>query len=413
MARRGVPTALALIPLACASLARPDGGVFIPAPLAGGEAKVSSSAQQALLVWEDGTETLHVRSNYRGPATEFAWVIPVPSRPTVRESSWELFTRIEQYTRPRVEVYTRESLRHPPVFPCGCAAGLQSSPGGAARESGVTPLETLDIQEFRVNIVHATDAGGFVHWLRGRGYAVSGRAEPVLERYIRKGFYFVAAKLRASATSATTAASSIAGGLTPLAVTFRSSRPFYPLTISAVSAAPENELLLLTLTPAQLEPAEYPATPLTDNDVATALGPTLRPGAFGSVDFGPAIRAAQKRLGAPCLVIESELDRSGSFLASDGLTMAAKLVRVTRFHAFLAPDDLRDITFLDALHPRPERDGSLRVVIDGLPPSASARGGLALAGLALACLAGRRRRWARPMRDVAVFVLLVSMAVAV
>ncbi|MHC4643440.1 MAG: DUF2330 domain-containing protein [Planctomycetota bacterium] len=62
-----------------------DGFMLLPRITYGytGKEKISSDAQKALIVWHDGRETLHVKSSYSGPATDFAWIIPTPARPTV------------------------------------------------------------------------------------------------------------------------------------------------------------------------------------------------------------------------------------------------------------------------------------------------------------------------------------------
>ena len=157
--------------------------------------KVSSDAQQALLLWKDGQETLHVRSSYKGPAVDFAWIIPVPARPTVKRSTWETFTSAEMHTRPEVHVKTWEMRSR--GFGCSAPA-RRDAVLSAPVASSVRRLETLQIRELQVDILAAQDGGGFVAWLRKNGYGVDDGAKAILDTYVKKKFFFIAVKMRKS-----------------------------------------------------------------------------------------------------------------------------------------------------------------------------------------------------------------------
>jgi hypothetical protein len=327
-----------------------DGGMFVPTYIKG-EEKVSSDTQKALIAWHNGMETLHVQSSYRGPATDFAWVIPVPTRPEVSRSDWSLFEAAEKTTRPQVTV--RIGRRR---------TALGSSAGKEEKETlstGVRELESLDIRELHINIVEANNAGGFVRWLRDHEYSVGEDSEPVLRQYIDERFYFVVAKIRKSSTWAKRkgVTETISGGLTPLAITFSAEKPFYPLAISAISSAPTNELLLLTVAGSRLVPVEYGCTDLKKSDIEYAIRQKMirleRRTFFTHVDFTLAIEAAQARLGKPTLVVESVVKKEWegknyTKLVEPQMFSMGRNVRVTRFHGILKPEEMKDITFIPA-----------------------------------------------------------------
>ncbi|MBL7153689.1 MAG: DUF2330 domain-containing protein [Phycisphaerae bacterium] len=320
-----------------------------------GKARVSSDAQQALLMWQGGNETLHVKSSYRGPATDFAWVIPVPGRPTVERSSWDLFEQAEKATRPQVTVEKAEVFRGLNI---GCSAPA-TKVDTETLPTGVREIETLAIRELHIDIVQASSSGGFLRWLDNHQYVVTARAKPIFQEYIDKGFYFIVTKIDKSSAWARRkdVTETVSGGLTPLAISFATERPFYPLTISAISSASENELLLLCAARERLEPVEYTSTDLSIEDVEDTIGPIVRKTGNALVstalDFAPAIKAAQGRMAEPGLVVESAIEmawhsKAAPKLVRKGSRTAGESVRVTRFHAFLKPQQMRDITFVRA-----------------------------------------------------------------
>lgn len=60
--------------------ARAD-GIVIPPVLA--PQQVEMPDQRALLAWKDDVETLVIESAFVGKGTDFAWVVPLPSKPEV------------------------------------------------------------------------------------------------------------------------------------------------------------------------------------------------------------------------------------------------------------------------------------------------------------------------------------------
>ncbi len=126
--------ALALLLMAAKAMA--DGFVVVKRDVGSVEAKPSSDAQRALLVWRDGKETLHLLSTYRGPAADFAWVIPVPTRPTVQRSSWQLFDAAEAATRPLVPCALRDAPQV--LWLCWAVGG---APEAGRAESRIVALE--------------------------------------------------------------------------------------------------------------------------------------------------------------------------------------------------------------------------------------------------------------------------------
>ena len=75
-------------------------GVVIP-PVAY-PAEVAMPAQSALICWSNGLERLVIGTEFIGTGTNFAWVVPLPSKPTIEEASSGLFTTLEYISRPNI-----------------------------------------------------------------------------------------------------------------------------------------------------------------------------------------------------------------------------------------------------------------------------------------------------------------------
>ena len=65
-------------------------------------AAVAIPDQSALLVWDDGRETLVISSAFVGEGTEFAWLIPLPAPPAIEPSTAGLFPTLRGMTAPDV-----------------------------------------------------------------------------------------------------------------------------------------------------------------------------------------------------------------------------------------------------------------------------------------------------------------------
>jgi hypothetical protein len=380
----------------------------------------SSRVQQAYLIHFDGWETLCLQSDYRGPTEDFAWVIPVPSQPEVSLSESGTLTALEKKTRPTVIV----SNSRKPSSSRGCAA-----PGGPIQgqpsELSVAVLQSMTIGKLDAEVLQPRPAangqvpGGaaLLAWLESHGYKVPQSATPILQDYIDRGFFFVAIKFSRAEIWKGAPADVKVGEFPGVAVQlrFQTDRPFYPLAISAVDAAAEEEILLFTVAQHRLAPVNMPAVELgnlADLATVTAAQKGKTPAELLRMEIArqlPSGFVIESAIPTPC-----EVDQDGR--ASMGPIMSGrwgrhlKSAHLTRFHAVLHAGQMRsDLYFASA--PTDNRyDGTIRIFLGAV----SAGGGGAAPTLALAALValmapfGWRRagRRARPILLAAALVLL-------
>ena len=217
---------------------------------------INEPTQKAIIVYDAGREDLLLQVKYEGPLEEFGWLIPVPSLPTVEKGSMQPFYELSQLTQRQFVAPQR---------------GYAASPGaGGAPVKAVKVIEVKTVGAYEVAILSAQDAGSLQRWLRGHKYSFPGGKAGIIDEYVRKGWYFIAAKIdlgkavsfqRASGAtpkSAGPAAQSrkaiqkqlSSGELHPLLISFGTPKCIYPLRISAVSGKPsEVSLYVLSAEP--------------------------------------------------------------------------------------------------------------------------------------------------------------------
>ena len=193
-------------------------------------------SQKAVIFFADGREDLILSVRYEGNADEFAWVIPVPARPSVEVADPELFWELADLTRVHVVSGSK-----------GLSPGMVSLEG-----PGVDVLEEKIVGPYDVAILSAGDPAALVDWLNSNGYSFPEASEEIIEEYIRKGWYFVASRINIGEE-----ASGLAKGtIEPLILSFESDRIVYPLRITSVSSD-VCEVLLYVFTKQAVVPEEY------------------------------------------------------------------------------------------------------------------------------------------------------------
>ena len=217
---------------------------------------INEPTQKAIIVYDGGREDLLLQVKYEGPLEEFGWLIPVPSLPTVEKGSMGPFYELSQLTQ------QQWGIRH------GVMSGSAGIKGAEGETVKVIELKTVGAYE--VAVLSAQEAGSLERWLKAHGYTIPGGQTGIVDEYIHKGWYFIAAKINlskpvalqkaAGATAKNTKASAQArntirkqlssGELHPLLITFDTPKCIYPLRISAVSGKPsEVSLYVLSAQP--------------------------------------------------------------------------------------------------------------------------------------------------------------------
>lgn len=199
------------------------------------------------------TSTITMSSDYRGPASEFAMIVPTPGvldRSQVRTVPAATVAHLDRYTAPRLVEYFDED-------PCNSGvveeemvmeAVRNGEPAKKERRDGARALGVKIEREFAVGsydiqMLSAKQSDGLAQFLRGEGYKLPEGAEGALAGYIKMGMKFFVARVNLSRHSANEAQE-----LEPLQLNFRSPDFMLPLQLGKLNADGPQDLIVLALT---------------------------------------------------------------------------------------------------------------------------------------------------------------------
>lgn len=366
MRMRVLGAGLLLIVLATHGSARAFSGFYAGST----DAPLESRASTVVLMRDGERTVVSVRNDYRGPAADFAWVIPVPGRvEQVRTLRPDAFDRIERLSAPRlVELVERN--------PCGAGrARPRGDAGSPEQEAPAIRAEAQAADPVEVVILDAEESAALGPWLRRRGYRPDPAALAMARAYAESGHRFVVARVDASRLQLVDGRAA----LPPLRFHYRSGELVMPMRLGRVGARGPQDLVIHVLARGQryevanradvLAPTNlvmYPSARERFGEVyATILDRVLRrhPGAVVTEYAWPA-----DRCDPPCLtggLGAADLDALGR----DVIGRGASGFVLTRLHTWISGPTGSDLVLGPAApiaggRGRPTRAGSLAQRID-------------------------------------------------
>jgi len=223
---------------------------------------VKSPRQEAILVPQPRQATVLLRTHFQQGPRELAWVVPVPARPTdIKAGDDAVFRDLDAAGAPKFHRTSRRAVG----WGCACSKMSEES----ADLAGVKVHETGTAGMFDYAVLSSDDARSLTKWLDENQYALPPGADPVFKRYVNLKYFWLAMKLRADQPHGTIVAPH------PVSYTYAARELTYPLVISTLSSADENEILLYILagqryecdnwTNATIDPAKVAFDPTSAN----------------------------------------------------------------------------------------------------------------------------------------------------
>jgi hypothetical protein len=217
--------------------------------------------QQALLHYANGTETLVIETSFKGQGTNFAWIVPLPSEPKIEPVSAGLFPTLQTIFQPKVVLSVSPYWIALPILAfliwLGSAVrsgfalvltlllllllaaallpALSSSKARTASAVGGGSLASVQVLNhqnaglYETVTIKSPDPTALVSWLEANGYRIPTNTAPVISNYVRDGWVFAAARLGSDSTNAAAQATH------PLAFTFATAKPVYPLRLTGTA----------------------------------------------------------------------------------------------------------------------------------------------------------------------------------
>lgn len=233
---------------------------------------VDQTGEDILFVIDGDEIEAHVRIQYEGEASRFAWVVPVQSVPSISVGSELMFQALGNGSR---RTYNLQR-----TFEDGCggdgdgdgdSGGSGFIPANDAGGGGPEILFEDTVGAFEVAVLQGGTAEEVVDWLDQNGYQQDPQSEPILQEYLDEGFLFAAFKLTAGAD---------VDEIHPIAIRYQGDEPCIPLRLTRIAAQDDMGVRAYFLGDTRVFPRNYEHVVLNDaaidwNNVATQFNDVL------------------------------------------------------------------------------------------------------------------------------------------
>ena len=200
--------------LACGGLVSPNGSADM-------------SGFAAMISYDGTTEDALVGVLYQNsPATDFGWLLPLPSQPAITDGDPSGIVRAEEITRPP----------EPPDM--GIGGGGARAPGST---SGVTELGRTTVHGLEFVTLAAGDTAALAQWMNTHGFTFHDRQAATIQTYLDRHWVVVVA--RATPDKAP------ASGVIWVRMQFTSADLTYPMAIAGASHPGSLKTTLFIITP--------------------------------------------------------------------------------------------------------------------------------------------------------------------
>lgn len=216
------------------------------------DTKLFNRASQVVLVRDGDRTVLTMANDFSGNPTEFAVVIPVPTRierEQIHVGDKAQIDHLDAYSSPRLVEYFDGNPCElwmldralPTASPA--IAGNVRLESARARSLGVTIEAQYTVGEYDIVILSAIQSSGLETWLRENGYRIPAGAAAVLGSYIRQNMRFFVAKVNLKEQARLGFSY-----LRPIQVAYESPKFVLPIRLGTVNANGPQELFVYALT---------------------------------------------------------------------------------------------------------------------------------------------------------------------
>ncbi len=246
--------------------------------VSGADTKLYNDATQVVLMREGTRTVLSMQNDYKGPAQDFAMVVPVPvvlQKENVKTLPHDVFGRVDTLASPRLVEYWEQDpcssggLNEIALAGSGTGQGFGSGMGRLGGSHSVTILAQFEVGEYEIVILSAKDSSGLDAWLRQNAYKIPSNAEPMLRPYVQAGAKFFVAKVNQAKVKFVD--DPIHPGerraeLSPLRFHYDSDRFELPVRLGMLNSQGTQDLIVHVLAPNQrYAVANYPGVTIPTN----------------------------------------------------------------------------------------------------------------------------------------------------
>lgn len=224
---------------------------------------VNQANERMIFALDPGKVTLYEQINYSGTASDFAWVLPVPSVPKVETAPIDLFSTLDGATAPTfIEGSTP---------PCGFSPGFRGNFAGAPAPSAhVSVYGSGAVGPYAYTVIGSSDPQALVKWLQSHHYHVPGNTQSLIQPYTQAHEMFLALRLQPTAG---------VQDITPVKLTMtlpNNATPaqiMIPIRMAAAASQPHTGILVWIFASSRFVPQNYQSVVLHDSQFTVSSTP--------------------------------------------------------------------------------------------------------------------------------------------
>ena len=298
-----------LMPLAALAC----GGFFTPGT------PLDQNIERIIFAVAPGSMTVYEQINYSGSASDFAWVLPVPSVPKLDTAPVNTFRNLDQQTVPRFIGPEPPQCGLPPL-------GLRPGSSGLPPR-GVNVYSSGTVGPYAYDVIGSSDPAALSKWLLGHHYHIPDQVQPAIQSYTQAHMLFLAMRLQPQAG---------VQDIQPVKVTFATTQPqvMIPLRMAASSAMPHMGILVWIFGSGRFVPQNYQALQIRKTQIA--LDP------YAGANYEQLVERAASQANGHGFI--TEYARPSSLLNTEGDPTLAGLQQrysyVTRLYTRISPEQM-------------------------------------------------------------------------
>ena len=268
-----------------------------------------NNKSEVILVRDGKHTTITMSNDFTGDVKDFAMVVPVPNvldRSDIQIADQSIFKMLDAYSAPRLVEYFDQN-------PCyivekdeermdmmlESVAVAENTRPRVLRDKvkyKVTIEAQYKVEEYDIILLSAKNAGGLKRWLTDNGYKIPGKAEHVLEPYIKSGLKFFVVKVDLNKYDP----QANGGFLRPLQIKVKSDKFMLPIRLGMANSKGEQDMIVYAFSKkGRVECTNYRTVKMpTGKEVPTFVKPN-----FGTF-YADAFRNAHSRQGRDAVFLE-------------------------------------------------------------------------------------------------------------
>ena len=225
--------------------------------VSGANSNLYNDATQVVMMRKNRRTVMSMSNSYKGPAKDFAMVVPVPvvlKKNQVKTLPFNVFKKIDQLSAPRLVEYWEQDpcrVRYGRGFSSMKSKGGRAKPKRRskrtrAKKYGVTVEAQFTAGEYQIVILSAKEANGLEAWLLDNQYKLPKGASQALKPYVQQGMKFFVAKVDIKKVKYDEDG---VVRLSPLRFDFESKILRLPVRLGLLNAQGKQDLLIYILSP--------------------------------------------------------------------------------------------------------------------------------------------------------------------